>query len=145
MIKNSIKTLNKDNEDDKIVLIIRMGVKNIEKLFPPLIKEVKKQKLNVIWISDPMHANTFQLGEHKTRAVDDIKKELTLFFDVCKKNKINPAGVHLEMTGKDVYECVDKKTNKKKLGDNYSTLCDPRLNATQSLVVALHIAKLIKE
>ena len=141
----TIKTLNKDNEDDKIVLIIRMGVKNIEKLFPPLIKEVKKQKLNVIWISDPMHANTFQLGEHKTRAVDDIKKELTLFFDVCKKNKINPAGVHLEMTGKDVYECVDKKTNKKKLGDNYSTLCDPRLNATQSLVVALHIAKLIKE
>ena len=95
MIK-TIKTLNKDNEDDKIVLIIRMGVKNIEKLFPPLIKEVKKQKLNVIWISDPMHANTFQLGEHKTRAVDDIKKE-TLFFDVCKKNKINPAGVHLEI------------------------------------------------
>ncbi len=143
-IIKTIKTLNRENEDDKIILIIRMGVKGIGTFFPLLIKEIQKQKLNVIWISDPMHANTFQLGKYKTRAVADIKKELSLFFDICKKNEINPAGVHLEMTGKDVLECVDKRTSNKKLGKKYFTLCDPRLNPEQSLIVALHIAKLIK-
>ena len=139
-----IKTLNKENESGKILLIIRMGSKNIKKSLTPIIKAVQKEKLNVIWITDPMHENTFKKGNHKTRDVCEIKKEITLFFDICMKNSTIPSGVHLEMTGKDVYECIDSKNSKKKLGEKYDTLCDPRLNTEQSISVALHIADLLK-
>ena len=139
-----VKTLNIKNESGKILLIIRMGSKNIKKSLTPIIKAVQKEKLNVIWITDPMHENTFKTGNHKTRDVCEIKKEITLFFGVCTKNSVIPSGVHLEMTGKNVYECIDNKHSKKKLGEKYHTLCDPRLNAEQSISVALHIAELLK-
>ena len=138
VIRN-IRTLNPTNIKGKISIITRMGNK-IEDALPSLIKRINDENLNVVWICDPMHANTKKLPNgYKTRFMYDIKRELELFFKIHKQYGTIPAGIHLELTGNDVTECIGSdilvNTNKD-ITYNYKTLCDPRLNAAQSLELA---------
>lgn len=138
-----IKLLNPENEAGKISLTVRMGNKNIEKYFPLLIDIILKNNLNVVWISDPMHGNGKKVDGKKTRYLDDIEGEISKFFLICKNNGVYPSGVHLEMTGNDVTECIGLSVNENNLNQNYKTLCDPRLNREQSLYLIKKISELI--
>ena len=137
-----INILNPKNEAGKISLTIRMGNKNINKFFPILIDTILKNKLNVLWISDPMHGNGKIVNGKKTRYLLDIEDEINNFFSICKNNNIYPSGVHFEMTGKNITECIGLSVNESNLDQNYKTLCDPRLNAEQSLYLIKKISKL---
>ena len=100
----------------------------------------------MIWACDPMHGNGMLTPEGvKTRRIDDIMRELSGFFRVCRAEGVWPGGVHLEFTGDDVTECVGgaEPVSEGDLGVHYSTLCDPRLNAKQSLDVAFQVAELL--
>ena len=146
-IKKLIETLNPENEPGKLTLITRMGCDNIEKKFTPLLREIKKQGCHIVWNCDPMHANTYTSESgHKTRDFNDVLKEITRFFEIHWAEGTIPGGVHLEMTGKNVTECVGGARNivSEELHNRYDTTCDPRLNAEQSLEVAFQIADMIK-
>lgn len=146
-IKQLIDRLNPNNEAGRLTLITRMGCDKIEKSLAPLLRETKKEGYRIVWSCDPMHANTYTSESgHKTRNFNDILKEITRFFDVHRAEGTIPGGVHLEMTGKDVTECVGGARNivSEELHNRYHTTCDPRLNAEQSLEVAFQIADMIK-
>lgn len=138
-----IKILNPKNEIGKIFLTLRMGSENIEKYFPILIKSILKNDLNVLWISDPMHGNSKKMNDKKTRYLSDIESEISKFFSICKNNNIYPAGVHFEIIGKNVTECIGLSVKENNLNQNYETLCDPRLNKEQSLYLIKKISELI--
>ncbi len=145
-LKLLCKKLNPNNEIDKLILIIRLGSKKINLLLPKLIKEVQNNKLNVIWMCDPMHGNTIvSKNGIKTRNVDTIKSELEQFFKIHFKNKTIPAGIHLELTGEDVTECLGgvNQVRDVDLTQYYNTACDPRLNYEQSLEMAFLISNLL--
>ncbi|MCG8552708.1 MAG: 3-deoxy-7-phosphoheptulonate synthase class II [Desulfobacterales bacterium] len=146
-IKQLIEILNPENEPGRLTLITRMGCENIEKKLPALLREIKKEGAHIVWNCDPMHANTFTSESgHKTRDFNDILKEITRFFEIHWAEGTIPGGVHLEMTGKNVTECVGGARNivSEELHNRYDTTCDPRLNAEQSLEVAFQIAEMIK-
>lgn len=146
-IKQLIEILNPENEPGRLTLITRMGCDNIEKKLPALLREIKKEGAHIVWNCDPMHANTFTSESgHKTRDFNDILKEITRFFEIHWAEGTIPGGVHLEMTGKNVTECVGGARNivSEELHNRYDTTCDPRLNAEQSLEVAFQIADMIK-
>nr|WP_319491529.1 3-deoxy-7-phosphoheptulonate synthase class II [uncultured Desulfobacter sp.] len=146
-IKQLIEVLNPENEPGRLTLITRMGCANIEQKLPALLRETKKEGYNIVWNCDPMHANTFTSASgHKTRDFNEILKEITLFFEIHWSEGTIPGGVHLEMTGKNVTECVGGARNivSEELHNRYDTTCDPRLNAEQSLEVAFQIADMIK-
>ena len=144
-LEKIIRTINPINEEGKVVLICRMG-KNISKGLPPLVYMLEKRRLNVIWISDPMHGNTVKLENGiKTRYIEDIKEEYTFFHNYLRKNNIFPGGIHLEMTGRDVTECINKNDTKEFINNminNYESSCDPRLSASQCLDLAFYISSL---
>jgi len=144
-IINIIEKLNPSNEEGKIMLISRMGKNYIDSMLPSLIRMVKKSKNNVIWCCDPMHGNTFNYNNVKIRSFDDIIYELRSFFDLCKKEKVIPGGIHLEITGGYVSECIGgiNGINLSKINDNYITKVDPRLNAAQALEASFIISKLV--
>ncbi len=145
-LKLLCKKLNPNNEIDKLILIIRLGSKKINLLLPKLIKEIQDNKLNVIWMCDPMHGNTIvSKNGIKTRNVDTIKSELEQFFKIHLKNKTIPAGIHLELTGEDVTECLGgvNQVRDVDLTQYYNTACDPRLNYEQSLEMAFLISNLL--
>jgi 3-deoxy-7-phosphoheptulonate synthase len=132
-----IKVLNPVNEKGKIILTVRMGVGNVEENLPRLINAIQINKLNVIWVSDPMHGNGKKLNNGiKTRFLNDIENELLEFNAVCKKCVAINGGFHLEMTGMDIGECIGLSCNEENIGKKYYTLCDPRLNAEQCLNIA---------
>ena len=146
-IKQLIEVLNPENEPGRLTLITRMGCGNIEQKLPALLRETKKEGYNIVWNCDPMHANTFTSASgHKTRDFNEILKEITRFFEIHWSEGTIPGGVHLEMTGKNVTECVGGARNivSEELHNRYDTTCDPRLNAEQSLEVAFQIADMIK-
>lgn len=146
-IKQLIKILSPGNEPGRLTLITRMGCDNIEKKLPSLLREIKKEGYHIVWNCDPMHANTYTSESgHKTRDFNDILKEITRFFEIHWAEGTIPGGVHLEMTGKNVTECVGGARNivSEELHNRYDTTCDPRLNAEQSLEVAFQIADMIK-
>jgi len=146
-IKKLIEVLNPENEPGRLTLITRMGCANIEQKLPALLRETKKEGFNIVWNCDPMHANTFTSASgHKTRDFNEILKEITRFFEIHWSEGTIPGGVHLEMTGKNVTECVGGARNivSEELHNRYDTTCDPRLNAEQSLEVAFQIADMIK-
>lgn len=132
-----IKILNPNNEYGKIILTVRMG-KKIEAFLPPIMIEILEQKLHVGWMIDPMHGNTFEKGGYKTRYMQDIKDELDRFFSICGEYKISPAGIHVEMTHKNVTEVCDTLSDN--LSINYDSKCDPRLNNKQSFEIAFHVS-----
>ncbi len=142
-----IEKLNPGNEPGRITLITRFGAKDIEKYLPPLLRAVKRAGLNVLWSCDPMHANTFSAESgHKTRDFENILSELRCFFELHWAEGTVPGGVHFELTGDNVTECIGgaRKLSDEQLSQNYQTTCDPRLNAEQSLEMAFQIAEMIR-
>ncbi|MDX1808214.1 MAG: 3-deoxy-7-phosphoheptulonate synthase class II [Sulfurospirillaceae bacterium] len=143
-----IERLNPNNEAGRINIIIRMGADKIESELPKLIRAVKESGKKVIWSIDPMHGNTIKASNnYKTRIFDEILREVKGFFKVHKQEGTFPGGVHLEMTGQDVTECVGgvADVTEDTLSSRYNTNCDPRLNADQALELAFLIAESLKE
>lgn len=136
-----LRLLNPNNDLGKIVIITRMG-EEIQNHLPRLVKMIQRYKMNVIWMSDPMHGNTKTYkNKYKTRYLDDIKKEFKFFFDYLKENNEHPGGIHLEMTGKDVTECLTDHNDKTEF-TNFQSSCDPRLSASQCLDLSFYISSL---
>lgn len=136
------------NESGKICLITRMGYKNVKTHLPKLIKAVQKSNKNVIWICDPMHGNTVTTAQNlKTRRFDDILTELTHAFNIHKEMDSCLSGVHFELTGEHVTECIGGTStiDEESLIENYQTFCDPRLNYSQSMEISFLLAKLLNE
>ena len=142
-----IDRLNPDNIPGRLTLIARMGADNVHAKLPTLLKAVQGHGAHVVWCCDPMHGNTVKASSgYKTRRVDDIMREVEGFFDAHDEVGTYPGGVHFEMTGQNVTECVGGvvEVTEERLGDRYHTHCDPRLNASQSLELAFLIADLLK-
>lgn len=143
-----IDILNPDDEPGRLTLISRMGSAKIGQLLPPLVDAVKKSGKQVIWSCDPMHGNTIKSPNgYKTRKFTDILAEVRQFFAVHKAEGTVAGGVHFEMTGQDVTECLGgaQAISELNLSDRYHTHCDPRLNASQSLELAFLIAETLKK
>jgi 3-deoxy-7-phosphoheptulonate synthase len=142
-----IDILNPDNEPGRLTLICRVGSDKVHDLLAPMVRAVKREGCNVVWSCDPMHGNTITAKTgYKTRPFDKILKEVRGFFQVCADEGVYPGGVHLEMTGQDVTECTGgaREITDDALTDRYHTVCDPRLNAEQSLDLAFLLADLLK-
>jgi 3-deoxy-7-phosphoheptulonate synthase len=142
-----LNILNPLNEMGKVTLITRMGSENIYSKLPTLIKKVRENNNNVIWSCDPMHANTYKSSTgFKTRSFDKILNEIEAFFNVHHKEGSFPGGIHLELTGLDVTECIggSQKIKEENLSDRYHTHCDPRLNASQGLDLAFKLSEFLK-
>ncbi len=139
-----IDKLNPENEAGKLTLISRMGKDNIGNVLPALVSKVDEEGKKVVWSCDPMHGNTFkaQTG-YKTRAFDNIMSEVEQFFQIHRSEGTYAGGIHLEMTGQDVTECVggSQEIKEENLGDRYHTHCDPRLNANQGLELAFRLSE----
>ncbi|HJN22420.1 MAG TPA: 3-deoxy-7-phosphoheptulonate synthase class II, partial [Rhodospirillales bacterium] len=134
-----IDLLNPAGEPGRLTLITRFGADKMERILPPLIRAVKSDGRKVAWICDPMHANTVKSSNgYKTRHFDRILDEVRGFFAVHAAEGTHAGGVHFEMTGQDVTECVGgaHAITEANLSDRYHTNCDPRLNAKQALELA---------
>lgn len=144
-----LEDLNPQNAPGRLALIVRMGAGNIREKLPPIVRAVRDSGRAALWISDPVHGNTFASDEGiKTRSYDAIKDELLGFFEVHKQLGTHAGGVHLEMTGQDVTECVGGSVSNVGLGDlsdRYLTHCDPRLNGRQALELAFEMAESMRE
>lgn len=125
----------------RIVLICRYGIDKIEQCLPTHIKAIQKSNIKVIWCCDPMHGNTKLLGSYKTRYLDDVLLEIKLSFQIHSKLNSTLNGVHLEVSGDDVTECIGENVTENDLNANYTSFCDPRLNKQQALVVAKAISQ----
>lgn len=142
-----IEKLNPENEEGRLNIIVRMGAQKIEEEFPKLLRAVKEAGKHVIWSIDPMHGNTIKTSNnYKTREFNEVLREVKGFFAVHEAEGTFPGGVHLEMTGQDVTECVGgaQELTEKDLEERYHTHCDPRLNADQALELAFLIAESLK-
>lgn len=136
------RTLNPDNEAGKLTLIHRFGANNIEDNLPRLIKTAQKANLDVVWCADPMHGNTESTSNgYKTRRFENISKEVEMSFKVHKANGSHLGGVHLELTGENVTECLGgaRALQEADLSNAYTTQVDPRLNYEQALELAFSI------
>lgn len=139
-----IDRLNTKNEPGKVTLITRMGAEKAEKAMPPLIEVVRRSGKKVLWVSDPMHGNGIKTGGGiKTRNFDSILKELDVTYDALRAGGAHLGGVHFELTGEDVTECVGGAAGvtESDLSKNYVSLCDPRLNYQQALEMAFLLAR----
>ena len=139
--------LNPSNEWGKLTLITRMGANGIRSKLPSLVRKIKENGKNVLWICDPMHANTYQTENgYKTRHFDTILEELEHFFAIHRAEKTIPGGVHFELTGDNVTECLGgaREINDQDLKSRYQTACDPRLNNEQSLELAFLVTDLLR-
>jgi len=143
-----IDILNPQNEAGRLTLIARMGADNVFDNLPRLVKRVKADGRKVVWSCDPMHGNTIKASSgYKTRPFDAILSEVKNFFDVHKAEGTHAGGVHFEMTGTDVTECIGgaREVTEDALSDRYHTHCDPRLNGGQALELAFLMAEMIKK
>jgi 3-deoxy-7-phosphoheptulonate synthase len=139
--------LNPDRVSGRMTLITRLGAGAIEDLLPPLVRAVEAEGHPVVWACDPMHGNTFTSeGGRKTRRFDDILAELRSFFAVHRGEGTWPGGVHVELTGDDVTECLGgaEEILEGDLDARYTTTCDPRLNARQALDLAFQVAEFLR-
>jgi 3-deoxy-7-phosphoheptulonate synthase len=147
-IEELIATLNPENEAGRLTLITRLGAKRIDDLLPPLIKRVQELGAKVLWVSDPMHGNTYESPSgYKTRSFDEVLAEVEGFFRVHRALGTHPGGIHVELTGDDVTECVGggEEISHEDLASKYESACDPRLNHTQSLELAFLIAQQLSD
>jgi len=143
-----IDILNPDNTAGRITLICRMGADKIVSKLPNVLNNVKNEGKKVVWTCDPMHGNTIKSNSgYKTRPLTNIISEIQQFFQIHRSNGTYPGGVHLEMTGQDVTECMGglQKITDSDLKNRYHTYCDPRLNASQSLELAFLLAEFLKD
>jgi len=139
-----IDALNPHNEAGKLALITRMGATRVADVLPGLVEVVKRAGRTVLWVCDPMHGNTQQAPSGiKTRDFDDVLREVETTFDVHEACGTFLGGVHFELTGEDVTECIGGAAGitLADLDRNYATACDPRLNYRQALEMGFHIAK----
>ncbi len=143
-----IDILNPEDEPGRLTLIARMGADKVETKLSPLIRAVKKSGRKVVWCCDPMHGNTIiSKTGYKTRAVDRVLSEVKSFFAVHESEGTYAGGMHLELTGQDVTECIGgaQAIEETSLGDRYHTHCDPRLNASQAIELAFTVAEQLKK
>ena len=141
------KRLNPDLRPGRLMLISRMGQDLVADRLPPILEAVRDTGQPVVWACDPMHGNTFTHSSGvKTRRFDDVMSELRRFFDACYGAEVWPGGVHIELTGENVTECLGgtDEVLGDHLEDRYETMCDPRLNARQSLDLAFQTAELLR-
>jgi 3-deoxy-7-phosphoheptulonate synthase len=141
------RRLNPSNEPGRLTFITRMGAARVEEALPPLIEVVEQEGANVLWICDPMHGNTFTNERGlKTRRFDDILAEIKGFFSVHKREGTVPGGVHLELTNEHVTECLGgaESVLDEQLESSYRALCDPRLNARQSIDLAFDLSEMLQ-
>ncbi|WP_149717724.1 class II 3-deoxy-7-phosphoheptulonate synthase [Campylobacter concisus] len=143
-----VNKLNPENEAGRLNVIIRMGADKIGENLPKILRELKREGLNIVYSIDPMHGNTVKTSNnYKTREFDKIISEVRSFFEIHKAEGTRAGGVHLEMTGQDVTECTGGALNitESSLEQRYETQCDPRLNADQALELAFLMADLVKK
>lgn len=143
-----IDLLNPDNKPGRLTLIVRMGAAAVHQHLPELIRAVERESRSVVWVCDPMHANTVKSSSgYKTRHFNAILEEVRAFFDVHHDEGTYPGGVHFEMTGQNVTECVGgaQAITEANLSARYHTHCDPRLNASQALELAFLLAENLKD
>jgi len=140
--------LNPENECGKMNVIVRMGADKVGDYLPPLIRAVEREGKKVLWSCDPMHGNTIKTASSiKTREFHNVLKEVENFFAVHQSEGTHAGGIHLEMTGKDVTECIGggQQIAEENLTSRYHTHCDPRLNAHQALELSFLIADTLKK
>ncbi|WP_457113109.1 class II 3-deoxy-7-phosphoheptulonate synthase [Marmoricola sp. URHA0025 HA25] len=140
--------LNPDNEAGRLTFITRMGAERVNELLPPLVEKVDAAGVQVAWVCDPMHGNTYEASSgYKTRRFDDVIAEVQGFFDVHRAVGTWPGGVHVELTGDDVTECVGggEELAEINLAERYESVCDPRLNRVQSLELAFLVAEMLRK
>jgi len=141
-----VERLDPEGDGGRLTLIARMGARRVRDVLPPLIEKVAAAGHPVVWVCDPMHGNTFEAETgHKTRRFDDVVDEVTGFFAVHRDLDTFPGGIHVELTGEDVTECVGgaEGIEEQHLGARYETACDPRLNRQQSLELSFLVAELL--
>jgi 3-deoxy-7-phosphoheptulonate synthase len=142
------EALNPDRQPGRLTLITRMGATKVVDLLPPLLKAVSDAGHPVVWVCDPMHGNTFTADDgRKTRHFEDVLAEVFGFFAAHRYSGTHPGGVHLELTGDDVTECLGGGSDlvTADLADRYETMCDPRLNGSQSIDLAFRLAELLRD
>ena len=140
--------LNPQAEPGRLTFITRMGSGTVRAALPPLVKAVSDSDIPVVWVCDPMHGNTFESATgYKTRRFEDVVDEVRGFFDVHNELGTVPGGLHVELTGDDVTECLGGAghIDDEGLSTRYETLCDPRLNHQQSLEMAFLVAQMLAE
>ena len=142
-----METLDPDNEPGRLTVIARMGADKIANRLPPLLRAAVREGRTPVWSCDPMHGNTVKSANgFKTRPFDRILEEVRGFFAVHQAEGTHPGGIHIEMTGQNVTECLGgaQEITEQSLSDRYHTHCDPRLNASQSLELAFLISETLK-
>lgn len=140
------EVLNPDRIPGRLTFITRMGRGRIREALPPIVKAVTEAGHPVVWCCDPMHGNTIETTDgFKTRVYDDVLDEVVGFFEVHRALGTHPGGMHIELTGDDVTECVGgtEGITEAQVGDRYETACDPRLNREQSLELAFQVADML--
>jgi 3-deoxy-7-phosphoheptulonate synthase len=140
--------LNPENEAGRLTFITRMGAGRIRDVLPELVEKVTAAGIQVAWITDPMHGNTFEASSgYKTRRFEDVLDEVQGFFDVHRALGTWPGGLHVELTGDNVTECVGggESLLEADLAGRYESVCDPRLNRVQSLELAFLVAEMLSE
>jgi len=143
-----IDILNPNNDPGRLNLIVRMGADKVEAHFPRLLRKVQSEGRQVLWSCDPMHGNTIKASSgYKTRDFAQVLAEVKQFFQVHRSEGTVAGGIHIEMTGQNVTECIggSRPITEAGLCDRYHTHCDPRLNADQSLELAFLIAETLKQ
>ncbi len=139
--------LNPQRRPGRLVLFSRMGADRVSDALPPLLRAVRLADHPVLWACDPMHGNTFvHASGYKTRRFDDVLREVHGFFAACEAADVFPGGLHVELTGDNVTECLggSQEVLDEHLERRYETICDPRLNARQSLDLAFDVAGLLR-
>ncbi len=149
-----LRRVDPDEQPGRITLIVRMGAGKVRDVLPALVAKVEAERHGVVWVCDPMHGNTITSpGGVKTRRFDDVVEEVRGFFEVHREIGSYPGGLHVELTGDDVTECVGGSgqlvdiddLDDLALANRYETACDPRLNHQQSLELAFVVAEMLRD
>jgi 3-deoxy-7-phosphoheptulonate synthase len=146
-LRRLVDVLNPENTPGRLTLISRMGHELVAERLAPLVEALRSDGRHVLWTCDPMHGNTYLAqGGQKTRHFDDVMSETSQFFGLHQSLGTWPGGLHVELTGDNVTECLGggSRLDEADLTSNYTTICDPRLNATQSLDMAFHVAEFLQ-
>jgi len=143
-----VRRLNPEDEPGRLTLITRMGAAQVRDRLPSIVEKVSASGSPVLWVCDPMHGNTREAASgHKTRSFDDVVAEVRGYFAVHRELGTFPGGIHVELTGDDVTECVGGSAGmeESRLGERYETACDPRLNREQALELAFLVAGMLAD
>jgi len=146
-VRALVRRLDPDGEPGRLTLITRMGAATAAERLPEIVRGVRDLGIPVVWSCDPMHGNTFTTATgYKTRRFEDICEELRVFFGVHAQEGTVPGGMHVELTGEDVTECLGgaHEIADLDLSTRYETACDPRLNNGQGLELAFQVAEMLR-